>query len=152
MKYNISADKVMSKKPVTIDAAKTLHDAGKAMMEKGVGSLIAVDNGKLAGILTEKDLVRVLANECKDPKATKVREAMTKKVISVSPNTDLYDIARMMTEKKVRRLPVVDSNKLVGIVTEKDLLRIQPSIIDVLVEKVRVKGPHYPARPLEEDD
>lgn len=152
MKYNITAEKVMSKSPVTIDAGKTLHDAGKAMMKRGVGSLIVVESGKLAGILTEKDLVRVLASECKDPKETEIREAMTKKVICVSPKADLYDIARMMTEKKVRRLPVVESNKLVGIVTEKDLLRIQPSIIDVLVEKVRVGGPHYPVKPLVEED
>ncbi len=142
MAYEIAVAEAMTKKPVVISPDKTLADAGSLMLKEEVGSLVVVEKGKLAGIITEKDLVRELAKNKKNPDKTKISEAMTLKVETISPDADLQDVAKLMNKKDIRRLPVVDkSGKFLGLITEKDLLKIQPSVIDILLEKVKIREP-----------
>lgn len=142
MGYGITAEQAMTKKPVSISPEKNLSDAGVLMLKEEVGSLVVLEKGKLSGIVTEKDLVRELAKNRRDPAKTKISEVMTRKVETISQDTDLYEVAKMMSKKDIRRMPVVDRNgKFLGLITEKDLLKIQPSIIDILMEKVELREP-----------
>lgn len=142
MSYGISASEAMTKKPVAISPDKNLADAGILMLKEEVGSLVVVEKGKLSGIITEKDVVRELAKNRKDPTKTKISDVMTRSVETISADTDLYDVAKLMNKKDIRRLPVVDrGGKLLGMITEKDLLKIQPSVIDILIEKVKIREP-----------
>lgn len=150
MKYGITAFQAMTKKPIVVSPDETLAGAGEMMLKKEVGSLVVVENGKLAGMITEKDLIKALVQSRKDPTKVKVKEVMARKMVTIPPETDLYDIAKIMNEQDIRRLPVVDKNEeLLGIVTEKDLLKIQPSVIDVLIEKIKIREPKF--KPLSEE-
>lgn len=134
MSYGISAEKAMNARPITITKDKTLSDAAKHMLKNRVGSLLVVESGNLIGIITDTDIVRELAVGGKT-RSAKVEDSMTHNLITVSPETDLYDVARTMVSNDVRRLPVVDSaRRLLGLITEKDLIRVQPSVMDVLMD------------------
>ena len=142
MAYGILVREVMTHNPVIIGENKTVMDTVKLMLKNGVGSVIVVDkSNEMKGIFTEKDLISKVVVKSVDPKKTKVSEVMSKKVITIDPWLDLEDAADLMNTKQVRRLPVIDKGKLMGIITAKDMLRTEPQIIDMLKERLLVKEP-----------
>ncbi|RLG16507.1 hypothetical protein DRN62_03495 [Nanoarchaeota archaeon] len=141
MKYGILAREVMTRKPITISPDATVYDAVKKMVRNRVGSVLVVEGKKLLGILTYGDVMKRIILAGKSPKRTKVSKVMTKRCICVEPWDDLYDVVRVMYEKDVKRLPVVEDGKLVGLVTIKDIIRVEPHVLDVLIEKIRVREP-----------
>ena len=117
-----SVKDIMTKEVVTIETSKTVIDASKLMTEKGLGSLIVVIQAFPVGIITERDIVRrIVAKQA--PFDQKVTEVMTKTLITVEPDTSLKEAARIMSTNKIRRLPVLKNNKLVGIVAASDFVR-----------------------------
>jgi CBS domain-containing protein len=113
---------IMTKEVVTIDVNKTVFDAAELMSNKGVGCVIVIVQGFPVGIITERDMVkRVLAKRSSIDQ--KVTEVMTKTLVTVEPETSLKDAARVMSTNKIRRLPVLKNNKLVGIVVATDFVR-----------------------------
>ena len=113
---------IMTKDVVTIDASKSVFEASQLMSSKSVGCLVVVIKEFPVGIITERDIVRRIVATRGSPDA-KVAEIMTKKLITVEPDTSLKDAARLMSTKKIRRLPVLKNNKLVGIVAASDFVR-----------------------------
>jgi CBS domain-containing protein len=94
------------------------------MKEGKVGSIIIMDqNNKPVGIITERDIVRRGVSDSKDPKTTKATEIMSNPLITVEKDTYLYEAAKKMVKNKIRRLPVVENNTLVGIVTVTDIIK-----------------------------
>jgi CBS domain-containing protein len=85
--------------------------------------LVAVDNGEIIGILTERDLLKRVLETCKNPKETKVSEIMTKNVIVGDPDMQLIEATRLMFENKVKKLPIVEGDRLVGLITLTDIAR-----------------------------
>ena len=142
MKYGITAKDAMTRHPVKIGANESVIKAARKMIKEDVGSLLIVEKNRLVGILTEKDILQKVIALGKDVRKIKVKDIMTKNIISINSNTDLYDIAKLINEKGIRRLPVIDNNKLKGIVTEKDLLKIEPRLIDVLIERIKIREPN----------
>lgn len=128
----------MTLKPITIHSSATIRECAKQMKKNDVGSLLILDKGKLLGIITEEDLTdRVLAEDL-DPNKTFVSEIMTKKLITIEPETDLYDALMEMRDNKIRQLPVLKDKKLVGFITLKDILRIHPQLFELVAERYRV--------------
>jgi CBS domain-containing protein len=113
---------IMTKEVVTIDPNKTVFEAAELMSSKGVGCVIVVIKAFPVGIITERDIVRRIVAKRSSPDG-KVTEVMTKTVITVDPDTSLKEAARTMSTNKIRRLPVLKSNKLVGIVVASDFVR-----------------------------
>ena len=107
---------------VTIDAGETVLAAATTMNERGIGGLVVTDSGRVAGIFTERDILRRVVAERRDPATTRVREAMTAPVATCRPDTTLVECRAFMTEKRIRHLPVVDEQGLCGIVTIGDLM------------------------------
>ena len=100
----------------------TVLDAAKAMNEAHVGSLVVLDgNGGLLGIFTERDVLRRVVAESKDPEQTLVGDVMTKKVHTAPPETPLDDLRTLMREKRIRHVPIVADGKLAGMVSIGDL-------------------------------
>jgi CBS domain-containing protein len=99
-----------------------MEDAVRTFAARDVGTVVVVENGELVGILTERDVVRALA---KNPKALAVtlNEVMSAPVVTVAPSAELSTAVKLMVEKRIRRLPVTQRGKLVGIITARDLLR-----------------------------
>lgn len=106
---------------VTPDA--TVCDVAKLMLNKHVGCIPVCDNNKnVVGLVTDRDLIlRTLACE-KDIKQTKVNEVMTTKVYNTTPEADVEDVSKIMCECQIRRVPVVDNDQLIGIITVGDLV------------------------------
>ena len=113
---------IMSKNVITITADKNVFEAAELMTNKGISCLVIMDKDVPVGIITERDMVRrVLAK--RGSLDIKVFEIMTKSLVTVDPDTSLKDAARLMSNKKIRRLPVTKNNKLVGIVVSSDFVR-----------------------------
>ena len=100
----------------------TVFDAIKLMSEKNIGALLVLSCGKLAGIFTERDYTRKVALHGKNSKHTQVWEIMPKDVVTVSSEVSVEHCMKMMTENRVRHLPVVDGGKVTGIISIGDLV------------------------------
>lgn len=114
---------LMVKNVVTLKADASVYDAVKLLNKNRIGCLVIVRNGEIVGILTERDLLERVLEKCKNPKETKVSEIMTKHVIAGKPDMDLIEATRLMFKLKVKKLPVTDGDKLVGVVTLTDIAR-----------------------------
>jgi PAS domain S-box-containing protein len=111
----------------TIELEQTMALAANLMADDCVSSLVVVDNETVVGIITEKDFLERVVAKGKSAVETKVREVMSCPVISVSPDVSVLEAGRIAEERHVKRLPVIDSGKLVGIVTQTDLIRVLTS-------------------------
>ena len=103
----------------------TVFAAVKAMVDANSGSLLVTEDDEIVGIITERDYLRRVAIEGKTSKGTKVREIMTAEVIYVEPSCDVEEALALMTDRRIRHLPVVDGDSLKGLVSIGDLVRFQ---------------------------
>ena len=99
----------------------TVYDALKIMAEKEIGALVVLKDGKMEGIISERDYARKVILKGKASKETRVEEIMTKEVIHVGPNEKLSKCLSLMTKHRFRHLPVVDGDNLVGILSIEDV-------------------------------
>jgi len=123
---------VMVREVITVDENSTVKEAVDIMNEFQIGSLIVLEKGKAIGIVTERDFLRRVIGEGKDVKNTRVGEIMTTPLVVVEPSTDLEEAVKLMFQRKIKKLAVVDAKKLVGIVTLTDIARFQPQMIKML--------------------
>lgn len=106
--------------PVTVDASATVEEAAKLMDEKDIGNVLVVENDEVQGIVTDRDIVvRVVAKG--NGADASVREAATTDVEAIEPDTSIDDAIQKMEQANVRRLPVVDDGKPIGVITLGDL-------------------------------
>lgn len=106
----------------SISPASTVWDAIKMMTEKGVGALLVTENEALVGIVSERDYLKKVALMGRASQTTAVSEIMTPNPFTVSPNQDMEACMKLMTEKRIRHLPVVDNGKLIAMISIRDLL------------------------------
>jgi CBS domain-containing protein len=107
----------------SIAPQETAYKALQLMSEKNLGALLVIDKGKVVGIFTERDYARKVILKGKSSKTTPVSELMTKEVLYVDPETSVENCMSLMTEKFVRHLPVMEKKKLVGVVTQGDVVK-----------------------------
>ena len=107
----------------TVAPNEHVFEALKLMFEKDIGSLLVVEFGKLAGIFTERDYARKLVLQGKSSQNTLVRDVMSTKLITVKPEDSLDFCMQLVTEKRIRHLPVMDQESLVGMLSIGDLLK-----------------------------
>ena len=128
----LKVEDAMTENVVTVDADATVKEAVEIMNKHEIGCLVVMEGNKLVGILTERDMLKRVLGESRNPEKTKVSEIMTTPVTTTSPTTDLEEAAKLMFERNVKKLPVVSEGKLVGLVTLTDLASFQPGIIRLL--------------------
>jgi flavin prenyltransferase len=117
---------VMTPNVLVTTPGTTAMDAAKLMASEDRGSIVVLDNGSPAGIVTERDLFKKVVAIGLLPKDVLVRDIMSSPLISANPDQSLKSAANLMNEKKIRRLPVVEKDRLVGILTAADLARLEP--------------------------
>jgi CBS domain-containing protein len=115
-----------------VDPDVMLIDCAREMAEKRVGCLIVIDNEKVIGIITEQDLARKVLAKGLDATSTRVSEVMSTTVHKIHPAEDIYNAFQLMGINEIKHLPVIDGENLVGIITSKDVLAIQPGLIELL--------------------
>ena len=115
---------------------QTVFEAIKLMADKNIGSLLVMSGGVLVGIFTERDYTRKIALQGKTSKQTQVREIMPTDVITVSPDDSVEDCMKLMTENRVRHLPVVEGDKVVGIISIGDLVNWIISTQNAAIEQM----------------
>ena len=102
------------------------------MAQEGVGAIIVTVEGKAIGIVTERDILKRIVVEDKNARKTKLEEIMSSPLVTIEPNTDLEEAARLMFEKKMKNLPVVHENRLIGLINLQDICLFQPEILKIL--------------------
>jgi CBS domain-containing protein len=123
---------VMVREVITVDENSSVKEAVDIMNEFQIGSLIALERGKAKGIITERDFLRRVIAKAKDVVNKKVSEIMTTPLVVVESGTVIEEAGKLMFRNKIKKLAVVDANKLVGIVTLTDIARIEPQIMEML--------------------
>jgi CBS domain-containing protein len=116
-----TVEQIMTKNPRTVNVNDTVKDAAAVMRDSDIGDVIVVEDGQVTGILTDRDIVVRAVAEHKDPSATKVSDVATHDVASLTPDQTVDDAIKIVREKNVRRIPVLDGDKPVGIVSIGDL-------------------------------
>tara|TARA_B100001013_G_scaffold338405_1_gene259344 strand:+ start:384 stop:818 length:435 start_codon:yes stop_codon:yes gene_type:complete len=106
----------------SVEPKATIFEALEIMSEKGIGALLVMEDGKLKGIFSERDYARKVILKGKSSKETPVGELMTKKVFYIDPQKTTNDCMAMMTAKRIRHVPVIEDNQVIGIVTIGDVV------------------------------
>lgn len=107
----------------SISPDASVYDALRLMAEKNVGSLLVLEGDRMAGMISERDYARKIVLMDKLSRETKVKEIMTTEVLTVTPDTDLDDCMELITDKRVRHLPVVENDRVLGIVSIGDIVK-----------------------------
>lgn len=132
MLTGIRVREIMRNKVASTADTMSIMECAQKMAREEVGSLVIEQNGKVLGIITEQDLARKALAKGLDPKTTKVSELMTKKVHTIGPDQDIYEAVLKMGKEKIKHLPVVEQDKLMGIISYKDIIKMQPGLIELL--------------------
>ena len=114
---------LMTGDPATVDSNATLGEVATLMRQEDCGSIPVVEDGRLVGIVTDRDIVVRAIAAGKDPKSTPVSEVMSADPVTVESKGDVADAERQMRERQIRRLPVVEGGKLVGIIVTAQIAR-----------------------------
>ena len=139
MKTGYKVADCMTIHPITIKKDSNLKECANLMKEKHVGSLLVEDKGKVIGIVTEQDMVRKGMAALLDPAKTSVEKIMETDLMTIGPEKDIYEAMKVMRDYNIRHLPVLDKGKFVGFLTIKDVLKIQPQLFELIVEKFELR-------------
>jgi len=125
-----------SNKVWTTDPDDTVFDAIRMMADKDVGALVVIEDGKPVGIFTERDYARKMVLEDRQSKTTPVRDVMSTRIVCASPEQTIEECMAVMTEKRVRHLPVLEDGKLAGIVSIGDLVKSRIADQEFIIEQL----------------
>jgi signal-transduction protein with cAMP-binding, CBS, and nucleotidyltransferase domain len=108
-----------------IDVDASVFEAVQLMVEMGVGSLLVTEDGEITGIVTERDYLRRVTLEGRTDKETRVGEIMSSPLIVVTPETPIDECMALMTDRRIRHLPVVEEDRVVGLVSIGDVVKFK---------------------------
>ena len=136
----IKVGDIMTRNFVAVKPDTNLIDCAREMMKKRVGSLVLKDGQKLVGLITEKDIIWAMTKKgARELNKVKARDVASRKIATIKPSADLYEALQRMKKLKFRRLPVVVNGNVIGMLTLKDILRIEPSLFSDInkIEEIR---------------
>ena len=127
-KATLKTADVMVKKVITVDEKASVKEATNIMNQFEIGSIITTRKGKPIGIITERDILKRIVSEGRNATRTRVKEIMSSPLVVISPDMDLEEAASLMFCNKIKKLPVTEKKRLVGLVSLTDIARVQPMI------------------------
>jgi len=129
---------VMAKNVKTVKTDDTVHAAVKKMNKFDIGSVIVTASGRPVGIITETNIMRRIVGSRMDPATIWAKDIMTGPLITIDPNADLTEAAKLMAKNNINRLPVMEGDKLVGLISSTDILNATPTQLRIHAELLRV--------------
>lgn len=146
----MKVEDVMIRDVKTIEADATVEEAVLKMSELKIGSLVVMDNFEIVGILTARDIIGNIKSVMKEADSLAVKELMSKKVVPITPEKGLEEAARIMAKEDVKKLPVMIDGKLVGIITDTDILKSGEKLEEAVARNIinilgYTKGKMHPA-------
>ena len=122
---------IMTTNVKTIRPEDTVKKLAEEMIKNKIGSMVVVEgSGEVVGIATERDIIEDVIISGKNSEEIKVQDIMTKGLVSIDPNTTLEEAAEIMVNRKIKKLPVIDRGRLVGIVTATDLIAYENKLVE----------------------
>jgi CBS domain-containing protein len=141
METDLSVSDVMSRRLITAEASETADQLGARMAAGKVGCIIITSGPNPVGIVTERDLVVKVVSQNALPSRMKAEELMSRPLITIGPEKSVELASREMVRHRIRRLPVVQGNKLIGLVTDSDLLAISSELSEILRDLITQNNP-----------
>jgi len=129
---------IMSRNIKTVRPDDTDLDAVRKINKFRIGSVIVNNSGRPVGIITERNILQKIVEPRHDPANIKVKNIMTSPLITIDPNTAVDEAAKIMATKTIKTLPVVEKDKILGIVTSSDIVRASPTQLSILEELLRI--------------
>lgn len=134
---------VMSKEVKVVRSDTSIKEVVATMNKFNIGSIIVVQGDRPVGIITERDILRRLVEPCLAPETLTARQIMTSPVLTISESANIEETAKLMARKGIKRLPVTDNGKLVGMITYTDIVAEVPTLLSILEELVRPQHRSY---------
>ena len=138
-KRDVLVKEAMKTSLVTVKPEISVKEAAKIMKKRGIGNCIVVDN-KPVGIVTESDIIKKVVAEGLDASKVLVKDIMTTPIIVIDPYVNIEEAMKTMSKCNIRRLPVVEKGKLVGIITQRDVLYLSPMLLELSREWGSIVG------------
>ena len=139
MKTGYMVADVMTERPVTLRPGDSLVDCAKKMKQEHVGAILVKEGSDIKGIITEQDIVRKAIALEKNPLTMKLADLMSVDLKTIEANKDIFEALTKMKNLNIRHLPVTSSGKFVGLLTLKDILRIEPQLFELMVDKFELR-------------
>jgi len=133
---------VMNTNVVVAKADATIREASEVMNKYNIGSLVVVKDSGIAGIITEHNVLESVAAG-RNPDETKIAEIMSPEVVTVAPDSSIEQAVDLMVQHKIKKLPVVDGDKLMGIITASDIIVVEPKLVASIANLISMKLPGY---------
>ncbi|MCW4001643.1 MAG: CBS domain-containing protein [Candidatus Bathyarchaeota archaeon] len=127
---------VMVENVISVPERATVKEAAELMEQREIGCLIVVRKGKPVGIVTETDMVKRVILGPVDPENTRVRKIMSRPLVVVHTHNSLEEASKIMRERKIRKLPVIEKGRLVGLITTTDIVR-SPEVMKMMIRSVK---------------
>jgi len=124
----------MSRNPLMVSENMSVEEAAKLLKKRGVSTMIIEVDGNPVGILTDRDLVTKVLADGLDPKTTRVQDIMSSPIVMIPHDESISTAARVMSRKRIRKLPVVREGEIVGILSENDIVKISPDLMALAME------------------
>ena len=134
---------VMSKDVRVVRPDTSVKEVVATMNKFDIGSIVVVQGDRPVGIITERDILRRLVEPCLAPETLTARQIMTSPVLTISETANREETAKLMARKRVKKLPVINNGKLVGMITYTDIVAKVPTLLSILEELVRPQHRSY---------
>ncbi|MBU2617834.1 MAG: CBS domain-containing protein [Euryarchaeota archaeon] len=123
---------IMTRDVITADSNMRASEAAQKMTKHKIGSLVVTEDDKPIGIVTERDMIQKIMSKNVDPSSVILKDVMSQPLVTIEPDEGLSSAAQKLLEKDIRRLPIVENDKLVGIITDADMIIFASSVTDTL--------------------
>jgi len=130
---------IMRRNVKTVRTDDSVHAAVLKMNKFQIGSVIVTNNGRAVGIITERNILERIVEPRLDPATIWAKDIMSSPLVTVDPNDTVDEAAKIMAQKRIKKLPVVEGDKVVGVVSTSDIVRANPTQIGILEELLRVR-------------
>ncbi len=132
----VSVAEVMNKTVIVMDINSDIPDIAREMINRDAGSVVITENGKAMGIITERDLAKNVIAEDIRPSEVRASEILSSPLITIKPNASIVEASEVMLKANIKRLPVLENDMVIGVISNTDILMVTPGLSTILKELI----------------